>query len=211
MSLLNIDIAVLCGGKGSRVANVLGDIPKVLAPIEGRPYLDWLIDKLKNHGVKRMVLCAGHLSHKIIEWRETRSERDVEIVMSLEPRQEGTGGALRFARMALNTNPVMVINGDTIVNADLSEMVKYHGEAMGVTVLQARRFGAASDYRSAGHYLMSQAVLDDIVSKQIRSLEEYVHDHRNKRYWRSGVYYDIGSPGTLRRAGHFFESVLDVA
>ncbi len=211
MSLAGIDVAVLCGGKGTRVANLLGDIPKVLAKIEGRPYLDWLIDKMKNHGVKRIVLCAGHLSHKLIEWRNARVGADVEIVLSVELRQEGTGGALRFARMALTTNPVMVINGDTIVNADLGEFVKYHGEALGVTVLQARRFGAASDYRSAGHYLMSQAVLDDIVSKKIRSLEDYVHDRNDRRLWRSGVYYDIGSPGTLRRAGLFFESILDVA
>lgn len=127
--LNQIDVAVLAGGLGSRMRNVLGDTPKILAPIDDRPFLDHLLAWLVRYGARRVVLCLGHLADKVIEYREAAPEDLVPVHLLVEPEPLGTGGALRFARNALNSDPVLVMNGDTWIDADLCDFVRSHREA----------------------------------------------------------------------------------
>src|ERR1700722_20028216 len=104
-ALANIDALILAGGLGSRVAGVLGNLPKVLAPIEGRPFLDFQLDYLARTGVRKVVLSLGYRAEMVLaHLAETKSPLPIETVV--EPRPLGTAGAIAFARPALGSDPV---------------------------------------------------------------------------------------------------------
>ncbi|MBN8799731.1 MAG: NTP transferase domain-containing protein, partial [Stenotrophomonas nitritireducens] len=59
------EAVVLAGGLGTRLRSVVSDVPKPLAPVAGRPFLAWLLDRLAGQGVRRVVLATGYLANKV--------------------------------------------------------------------------------------------------------------------------------------------------
>ena len=110
---------MLAGGLGTRIRPVLGDTPKLLAPIGGRPYLWYLLEWLRKFGARRIVLGLGHGAGAVLDYLRAQPAADLDIVTVVEPSPLGTAGAIRFARAHLRSDPVLVLNGDTFVNADL--------------------------------------------------------------------------------------------
>lgn len=103
---------VLVGGLGTRLRSVVGETPKALAPIAGRPFLDWLLDDLRVHGIARVVLATGFGSERIEErYRDGRPGLTIDISRESEPL--GTGGALRLACARTTSSHVLAVNGDT--------------------------------------------------------------------------------------------------
>lgn len=157
---------ILAGGLGTRVQAVLGDTPKVLAPVgpHDTPFLLVQLRWLAACGVKRVVLClgvgAGHVRRALKTWKPWPLA--VETVM--EPRPLGTAGALAFAFEARKLMPddvgeALVVNGDTLVDLDLAAFRARHLELDAQqTIAVARvddagRFGAvrvAADGRITG-------------------------------------------------------------
>ncbi len=103
---------VLAGGFGTRLRGIVDDVPKPLAPVAGRPFLAWLLDRLATSGIRRCILATGYLSDAIERTIGTRWQ-GMEIAYSVEPEPLGTGGAIRLAAMQLRGEGVHVINGDT--------------------------------------------------------------------------------------------------
>src|SRR5437764_9162328 len=90
------DAVILCGGQGTRLRSVLGDGPKAMAQVGGRPFLEILLDQLETAGWRRVVLCTGYGSAALR--RHFSSARStLEICFSEEQAPLGTGGALRNA------------------------------------------------------------------------------------------------------------------
>lgn len=112
-------VFVLCGGQGTRLAPVLGGVPKALAPIHGRPFLDDQLEALHQAGFVDLVLCTG-VGHDQIA-AHVRSCWGTTIQCSHEPTPRGTAGALRYARGWVQ-DTVLVVNGDTFVTADYHAM-----------------------------------------------------------------------------------------
>ena len=123
-----IDVVILAGGLGTRIRAVLGDTPKVLAPVAGRPFLDHLIDRLAAAGAGRVVLSLGHLAGRVLRHLEQRDE-PLPVLAVVEPRPMGTGGALRLTLPRLGGGTVLVMNGDTWVDADLGTFLADHRQA----------------------------------------------------------------------------------
>ena len=126
--LATLDVLVIAGGLGTRIQSALGDTPKLLAPIGGRPYLAYLLDWLRHFGAKRIVLGLGHRAQAVIDFleRNKSSYDDLTVVTVIEPEPLGTAGAIRFARPNLRTDPVLVMNGDSFADADLCAFVAHH-------------------------------------------------------------------------------------
>jgi mannose-1-phosphate guanylyltransferase len=236
MSLAGIDVAVLAGGLGTRVAGVLGDTPKVLAPVEGRPYLAWLLDWLTGCGVRRVVLCLGHLAGKVQAWAAAHPRPDMEIVTSVEPAPLGTAGGLRHARALLRSDPVLVMNGDTFVAADLDALLRRHRETGAeITILcaeveDAGRYGRVeldADRRitrfaekepgsgrgliNAGVYLLSKSALDRLAAGNAKSIEREIFmaegPGRIVADVTRGAFIDIGTPESLSDAATAFRRI----
>lgn len=227
--LANIDVGILAGGLGTRIRSVLGDVPKFLAPVEGRPYAEYLFDWLAANGAQRVVLCLGHLAGRIAEQLE-QMDTPFELVLSIEPEPLGTAGALRFARRHFLSDPVLVLNGDSFAKADFGPFVAHHAAAGAAATLLCTevpdigRFGrveidagdtirafvekrpdaAGPGTINAGVYLMSAAFLDEIAAGTARSLENDVFavqpPGRLAAYRGSFPFIDIGTPEDLALA-----------
>jgi len=108
---------VLAGGFGTRLRGVVDDVPKPLAPVAGRPFLAWLLDRLAASGMRRCILATGYLSD-VIEQRIGTRWQGMEIAYSVEPEPLGTGGAIRLAANRLQGDAAHVLNGDTWLEYD---------------------------------------------------------------------------------------------
>lgn len=230
--LESIDVAILAGGLGTRIKSVLGDTPKVLAPIDGRPFLDILLDQLQGFGARRVVLCLGHLAKRVVDHIEVHPREDMEIVPVIEFEPLGTAGALRLAREKVGSDPVMAMNGDTFVNTDLCRFVQAYRESKaGLGILCARvqdreRYASievdeagvirkfveknpeltGGGIVNAGVYLFSSAMLDTLVESSGPSLETDFLATRPvgtvKAWIPDGGFIDIGTPESLLRASN---------
>ena len=108
---------VLAGGFGTRLRGVVDDVPKPLAPVAGRPFLAWVLDRLSAGGMRRCILATGYLSD-VIEQRIGARWQKMEIAYSVEPEPLGTGGAIRLASSRLHGDAAHVLNGDTWLEYD---------------------------------------------------------------------------------------------
>jgi NDP-sugar pyrophosphorylase family protein len=143
-----MDAIVLCGGKGTRLASVVSDVPKPLAPIGGRPFLDYLLAYLERSGlVSRVVLATGYLAQQIEDHYGAKFG-SLSIVYSYEAAPLGTGGALLLALRSYSiSSPFLVLNGDSFIDVDLAslvELLKNSGAGFAMSLHQvdnAARFG----------------------------------------------------------------------
>lgn len=234
--LAGIDVFVLAGGLGTRIRSVLGDVPKLLAPLVGRTYLSHLLDWLRKFGARRVVLGLGFQAQAVISHLRQRPFDDLDIEALIEPEPLGTAGALRFARAMLRTPIVLVLNGDSLVDADLCEFIRHHrasgavGTLLCASVNDARRYGrvvledrgriagfAEKDaivlgpaLISAGIYLLSAGLLDDIVAGGATSLERDVFARLPSgslaAFTKCDKFIDIGTPESLAVAGTMFNT-----
>jgi mannose-1-phosphate guanylyltransferase len=223
------DVFVLAGGLGTRIRGVLGPTPKVLAPIRGRPYIELLFEWLQRYGVRRVVLGLGQGARLVEEYLQRNPGPDLAIEASVEGEPLGTAGALRLARPKLRTDPVLVMNGDGIIECDLDALMASHRDSgrlvtMVVTrVEDGRRYGrvrvdhdavtgfAEKDPQAegpalvnAGVYLFSGELLDRVSAGDAVSLEHDVFARMAPgsiaAFASSGRFVDIGTPESLRQA-----------
>jgi len=120
----NIDVLILCGGQGTRFRKVRDDIPKSLAPIHGRPFLDHLLDDLVFQGFRRVILATGYLSKQIET--HVKHRREVECIISRELHPLGTGGAIKFAEPHFSSNSLLVLNGDSRIQFSFQKLLTLH-------------------------------------------------------------------------------------
>jgi NDP-sugar pyrophosphorylase family protein len=116
---------VLAGGLGTRLASVTGQIPKPMAPVRSRPFLEYLLDYLLEQGADGVVLAVSH------QWEMIREHfgdvyRGIQLDYSVEDEPLGTGGAIRQALDTLPDNDVVVLNGDTLFRVDLDGLAATH-------------------------------------------------------------------------------------
>ena len=116
---------ILLGGQGTRLAAQFPDLPKCLVPVAGRPFLEWQLDWLKRNGIRRVLLAAGHKAEVLEKHLAGRPADELDLFLSREPAPLGTGGALKFVEPQLATDPVLVLNGDSLLpNLDFSTVWK---------------------------------------------------------------------------------------
>ncbi len=116
---------VLAGGFGTRLQSVIDDVPKPMAPISGRPFLEIQLDCLIDQGIRFVTLCTGHLS-EVIEHHFGNQYRSLAIDYSIETSPLGTGGAIKKALSSIDTPCVAILNGDSYFGVDLKKMMATH-------------------------------------------------------------------------------------
>ncbi len=112
---------ILAGGLGTRLREAVPNIPKCLAPINGKPFLHFIITSLRQHNIKDIVLSTGYQAAQVRDYiKQFDCDESIEIIE--EPFLLGTGGAIRFAFQRLNCEELMVVNGDTLVFGNLNSL-----------------------------------------------------------------------------------------
>jgi len=193
-----IDIAILCGGRGRRLRSVVTECPKPMASIGVRPFLEVLIERVAMHGFRRFILCTGYKQEQIISHFgncSSVSGNDIEIVFSEENTPLGTAGAVKNAQEHLRSSTFMVMNGDTLCDLDCREFLTMH-ESIGAELSVAlcskpaatdcgnvvldtsgrlisfdEKTGGATGYVNAGVYLINKTLLDYIPENRALSIE----------------------------------------
>lgn len=218
---------VLAGGLGTRLAARLKGIPKPMAPVAGRPFLEILLNQLRLAGCARVMLSVGHL-HAAIERHFGASFLGMRLNYVLEETPLGTGGALRKAlRYAAHEN-VLALNGDTFLDADYAAMLRFHRrQAASLTMAIAHvpnvaRYGrvltegnriagfeekgrSGPGWINAGAYVLSRQIEWPAALKQEFSFETdflaaNVGEISPAAYQVDGFFLDIGVPEDLDRA-----------
>ena len=217
----DIDVVILCGGKGTRLQKVVDDRPKPMADIHGRPFLDILIDYVSSFGLRRFILCTGYMGDQIEEfYRQEDGSRT--FLFSREAIPLGTGGALKNAELVIQSNPFLVMNGDSFCPVEIDALLDVHLNRKALATMTVSQSDNAADFGSiimdaesritvfrekipsrnslinAGVYLMDRRVLSLIVPGVPTSLENDLFpgliDKDFYGYRTRGSVIDIGTP-----------------
>lgn len=123
MEITNIPAIILAGGLGTRLKEVVKDLPKPMAPVNGKPFLHYVFEYLNRQGITRAVLAVGY-KYEVIKAFLGNSYLNIDIQYSIEEEPLGTGGAIKQA-FDLVEDEAFVINGDTFFDVSLSELYSF--------------------------------------------------------------------------------------
>jgi NDP-sugar pyrophosphorylase family protein len=118
-----ISQVILCGGYGSRIAHI-ENISKCLININNKPFISYVIDSISKKIVHNIILCTGHQGAEYEIYRKLSGNK--KIYLSNEDKPLGTGGALLNINPELLTDNVLLMNGDSICNFDITDMFQKH-------------------------------------------------------------------------------------
>ena len=119
-----IDTAIiLAGGFGTRLRPLTDTMPKPMVSVKGKPALHHIIENLKEHGVKRIIICVGYKAEVIQDYFKDGSSLGVKISYSKEEQPLGTGGAVKQASKNFN-QPFFLLWGDGLMRINWTEMYK---------------------------------------------------------------------------------------
>ncbi|MAF47821.1 MAG: sugar phosphate nucleotidyltransferase [Rhodospirillales bacterium] len=224
-----IDVVVLAGGLGTRLGGVLAGTPKVLAPIGERPFLSILLAWLRRFGARRVIFGLGHLAGEVETYLQAHAPADIECIAVVEPGPLGTAGAIAHLAGEIQNLPVLVLNGDTFVDADICAFLDGHrasgapGSILCTRVADAGRYGSVEiddggriggfleknaggggGVISAGVYFFERELLDMIAAADGPSLEidlfQKLAPGTLHAHAGEFPFLDIGTPDDLARA-----------
>jgi len=136
-SALDMPCLILVGGLGTRLRPVLDDLPKPMATVAGKPFLEYLIRWLRQAGIQRVVLCTGYRSEQIRQHFQSGDAFGLQIAYSVEQEPQGTWGAIRQACQFVTARDFLVLNGDSWLQIDLSQLVDFHVRRGGIATIAA--------------------------------------------------------------------------
>ncbi|MFM9944517.1 MAG: nucleotidyltransferase family protein [Bacteroidia bacterium] len=119
------DILILAGGFGTRLQSVVKDVPKPMAPVAGKPFLEWLLNYLEFLKPNKIILSTGY-KHETIAGYFGNNFKNIPIDYSVETDPLGTGGAIKRAFNFVESQNFLVLNGDTFLQIDHLNFLNYH-------------------------------------------------------------------------------------
>jgi mannose-1-phosphate guanylyltransferase len=219
-----VQALILAGGEGTRLRPLTSTVPKPVVPLVDRPFIAFMIDWLRSHGVDDVVMSCGHLASGVRNVLGDGQALGIRLRYVEEPRPLGTGGALKFAERLLDERFLM-LNGDVLTDIDLTAQLEQHERAGAVGTLaltpvddpsayglvRLDKAGAVTEFVekpspdqvdtnniSAGAYVLERSVLELLEAGEPASIERDVFP----RLVGDGLYgcvargywLDIGTP-----------------
>lgn len=235
--LAGMTAVILAGGLGTRLRPVVSNCAKVLADVDGQPFVQFILDQLSVSGVKSVVLCAGYKGAEL-EKALSPSHAGLHLAYSHETSPLGTAGALRRALPSMDSDPVLVLNGDSFCTGDIAGLLEKHIEKRAAATIMlvhqedTRSYGRVdtdadgwvvafhekSDVKepgwvNAGVYILSREVLESIPEDRQVSLEKEIFpawiDRGLYGFQTEGALMDIGTPERYAAAPEFFKALSD--
>ena len=222
-----MEAIILAGGLGKRLRGVIDDVPKPMAPVEGRPFLAFVLDQLIAAGFQHAVFAVGY-RHAAIRSYFGTDYKGLDLRYSVEPEPLGTGGAIRLACDQASARDVFVLNGDTYLELDFRAMLDAHataGAELSIAICEvpdAARYGALElaqgrvqrflekgqsgrGWINAGTYVLSPELRARLRPAGAFSFEHdllvpAVRSIRPLAFRTSGRFIDIGIPEDYARA-----------
>ncbi len=235
--MMEVPALILAGGLGTRLRGVLPGLPKVLAPVCGRPFLSYLLDQLQAAGVREVVLCTGHRADQVCDTFGTRY-RGLSLRYSSESRPLGTAGAIRQALGLVAAERLLVLNGDSYIHSPLDVFLHWHlaressfpGSLHLAWMASSARFGTVelgpraairsfhekrglplAGWINGGVYLLRRSLLESIPPGRAISLETEMFPGWIRQglggYTSRARFIDIGTPESYAGAGSLMAEV----
>ena len=235
---MSVDTAIiLAGGLGTRLRDVVPNLPKPMAPINSRPFLEHQMDYWINQGIRTFILSVGYLKEVIIN-HFGDTYRGIAIQYAIEQTPLGTGGGLLLAAYDLSS-PFIVLNGDTFIEVELQDLCKFHyahnsewtfslfqsdqsDRYMGVDIDKSGKIFSLKSETSevdflanGGVYLINPSAIDKIdyqkgekASLEDELLGNYISNGGSLYGMEcTGKFIDIGVPEDYRRAESIISAV----
>jgi D-glycero-alpha-D-manno-heptose 1-phosphate guanylyltransferase len=136
---------ILAGGFGTRLQAVVSDVPKPMAPINNEPFLNYVFDYLLHYKIEHVVLSTGYLADKISDYYKNEY-RGIKISYTKEETPLGTGGGIRLAMTKCYTSDVLVLNGDSFFDVNITDHFNNHISKQADCSLALRKVFNASRY-----------------------------------------------------------------
>ncbi|HEU4685059.1 MAG TPA: NDP-sugar synthase [Nitrospira sp.] len=149
---------ILAAGLGTRLRPLTNTIPKPLLPVSGTPLIVWNLLLLKRHGFREVIVNLHHLGPMIEQTLGNGSKYGLRISYSQEPVSLGTGGGIKQAEPHVSGEPVLVVNGDTLIEIDLDSLCAFHRRHQAAATLvlradpEAARWGLVE--MGEGHHIV---------------------------------------------------------
>ena len=231
----DVTAVILAGGVGSRLKSVVSDRPKVLAEVNGRPFLAFLLEQLVAAGAQRAVFSTGYLAPQIEEAFGDEF-RGMRIGYSHESTPLGTGGGLRLAAETVTSPTLLVLNGDSYCEVDLTaflaDAVRHerspalvlsrqvdtsrfgrveHGPDGRIDSFREKGESPGAGWINAGIYALPRELVMAIPARRPVSLEREVFPvwigQGLRAFPSEGRFLDIGTPESYREAAAFFRTI----
>jgi mannose-1-phosphate guanylyltransferase len=227
-----VDAVVLVGGEGTRLRPLTLERPKPVLPLLGRPLLAYVLERLAEAGVTRVIFGCGYLPDPIQACFGAR-ELGLALEYVVEPRPMGTAGGIRHAARARVSGTFLALNGDVLADAPLADLVALHRERAAMAtialapVADPSRYGLVrtdadgrvlgflekpepeeidTDLINAGAYVLEPAVLDLIEDGRPVSIERETFPSLVGAglfaLAQSGYWSDVGTPESYIAAHH---------
>jgi D-glycero-alpha-D-manno-heptose-7-phosphate kinase len=224
---------ILAGGFGTRIREIIGNTPKPMAMIAGKPFLEHLILYLRDNGIKDIILTVHYMADQIKSYFGDGGWFKVNITYSEEEVPLGTGGAIKKAERYID-DTFLVLNGDTYSQLDIKELFEFHRSKKsnftmaltenadsahyGSVILDESRIVEFSEKAekgsklvNSGVYIFEPKIFNYIPEDKNVSLEKDIFPRLAKEgslygYKYNGYYMDIGRPETYKK---FKQDVLD--
>lgn len=119
------DAVILAGGLGTRLRSEIGEFPKVLAPVNGKPFLSFVLDYLQKNGIETVVLSVGYKA-ELIQQEFGDNYKGLKLIYAIESSPLGTGGAMKLALEKNKAEMLFILNGDTFFDIDLKVLENFH-------------------------------------------------------------------------------------
>lgn len=220
------EAVILAGGFGTRLRDTVPDVPKSMAPIAGKPFIDLLLTMLSHKGFERIIMSVGHKAREIVNHLGNRFA-GMELTYEIEPSPLGTGGAVRRALASCEGDHAFVFNGDTFLDLEVSDAEALWQEKLAPIIValhvpDATRYGCmnvedgqilgfmekkeqSGGLINAGSYIFPTNVLDHFPEGHPFSLEkDYLSKAVGQKeflaFVSKGYFIDIGIPEDYRRA-----------
>lgn len=231
-----MEAIILAGGLGTRLQGVIGAQPKCMAPVNGEPFLHYLLEYLSKNNCTRVILSLGYKHKVVINWLEEQF-LDFELDYVVETEPLGTGGGILAALEEAATDDVLVLNGDTMFNVDLTAMFAFHRSNKAATTLALKqmtdfeRYGVvhandkgiitafeekkltAEGTINGGVYIINREAflakdLSEKFSFEKDYLEQFVGEKEFYGFADKGYFIDIGIPEDYTKAQEDFKTMF---
>jgi D-glycero-alpha-D-manno-heptose 1-phosphate guanylyltransferase len=140
-----MDVVLLAGGFGTRLQSVVKDVPKPMAPVNGKPFLFYLMKYLSAFPVKRFILSIGYKGETIRDFFGSEFA-GIPVMYAVEESPLGTGGGIVNALSLADTEEVLILNADTFFKIDVASFLKQHRTHHAAVSLCLRSVPNASRY-----------------------------------------------------------------
>lgn len=222
------ELMILAGGLGTRLRSEVPDLPKCMAPVNGRPFIDFVIEYFLSLKIENFIFALGYKSDILMDYLSDR-HKNISIEFSVEEVPLGTGGAIQQACSKVSGENVFIANGDTLFKVNTEEIKNIHLQNEAECTLSLKpmtafdRFGAvemdekqriirfnekrhyAEGLINGGFYALNiPAFLDknfsDKFSFEKDYLEKYCTDNKFYASVQDAYFIDMGIPEDYKRA-----------